>query len=138
MRIKALDIAKDMLLTLWYENEEGDKFVPDFEEGMPDDVPKEYTYQVSQFPTQLTTNYLRILDDGTSEEVAVGYSDWPEDLVLAMVESGDFSLSAAILIGSQCCDRCLNALCYEYGLDDGYQEGSEEWERANTECEFCK
>lgn len=132
-----LHIDKKKLLTLWYENEDGDKYIPKSMET-PDQIPiDKYPYQVSQFPTQLTTTYLKCSDD-KSEEIAEGHQTWPEDLVLAMANSGDYSLSESILIAAQSCERCLNVLCYEYGLDDGYPEGSEQWEKCGTSCEFCK
>ena len=65
-------------------------------------------------------------------------SGWPEDLVLAMATSGDFTLSEAILVAAQSCERCMNVLYYKYvGAEDGYPEGSEDWEKAGTSCEFC-
>lgn len=62
-----------------------------------------------------------------------------EDLILAMANSGDYTLSEAICILANCCERCLNVLAYKY-LDgkDGYPEHSEEWEKTNTSCEFCE
>jgi len=137
----ALNINKEDLSTLWYENEDGEKYFPDLEkfEGLPDDnVPEGYTYQYSRFPSELTTTVLQINPDHTSTEIMQGHATWPEDLVLAMVDSGDFTLSEAIIIASESCSRCLNALSYEYGLDDGYPEGSEEWKKSGTECDFCK
>lgn len=130
------NIDKSKLLTLWYENDKGEKFVPQ-NLDCPDDMPiDKYPYQVSQFPTELKTTYLRCYD-GKSEEVAEGTSGWSEDLVLAMTNSGDYSLSESILIAAQSCERCMNALAYKYGLDWGYPEGSEEWEKCGTSCDFC-
>lgn len=134
----ALNINKDDLQILWYENEEGDKYIPDFDEGMPDDVPEGFDYQYSRFPEELTTTVLQINPDKTSTEVMQGHSTWSEDLVLAMVESGDFTLSESIIVASESCGRCLNALYYQYGLEDGFPEGSKEWRETNTECNFCK
>ena len=186
IRLLALDIDKSKLNTLWYENEDGDKFVPDLEGNMPPDVPEGYKYQVSQFPTSLRTTYLKLVDpkevaecphpeeyvhpthgwiDGVegrecdycggtqtknvgeewpeewdasgSSEVMAGESGWSEDLALAMTNSGDYTLSEAILVAAQACERCMNALADQYGLDWGYPEFSDEWYKANTQCEFC-
>ena len=62
-----------------------------------------------------------------------------EELILAMVNSGDYTLSEAMCILGNCCERCLNVLSYKY-LDgkDGYPEYSEEWKKTNTSCEFCE
>jgi len=73
-----------------------------------------------------------------SREAFSGESSWPEDLALAIANSGDYSLDEAILISATACSRCMNSLAYDYGLDWGYEEGSEEWLKSNTECQFCK
>ena len=37
------------------------------------------------------------------------------------------------------CERCGNVLLYKYlNGKDGYEEYSQEWEKANTECDFCR
>ncbi len=61
------------------------------------------------------------------------------DCIVAMVNSGDFTLEQAIWVYAKSCERCMNALCYKY-LDgkEGYPEYSEEWEKANTVCDFCR
>jgi hypothetical protein len=61
-----------------------------------------------------------------------------EELVLAMANSGDYSLSQSILIVAQSCERCCNVLLYKYlNGKDGYAEYSDEWMKCNTECKFC-
>jgi len=186
IKIQAVNINKKDLHTLWYENEAGDKFIPDLE-GAIDDPPEEFVYQFSQFPNELTLNMLYLVEsdkvencqhpeeaikatygwidgiegrectlcNGTqtkkidedwpkewdaygSRDVGCGHSSWSEDLVLALANSNDFTLSEAILIAGNACSRCMNALAYEYGLDWGYPEFSEEWKNTNTECDFCK
>lgn len=61
------------------------------------------------------------------------------ELILAMCNSGDYTLEEAIYIHTHSCERCLNVLSYKY-LDkkDGYAEHSEEWEKCNTVCKFCE
>lgn len=62
-----------------------------------------------------------------------------EDLIIAMVNSGDYRLSEAILVVSQACERCLNVLLHKYlNGKDGYPEYSEEWMKCNTLCRFCE
>lgn len=89
-----------------------------------------------------------------SQEVMSGESSWPEDLVLAMVRPSaeELALAAqrvgseprlldmndAILMAATSCERCLNALCWRYGLGDGYPPFSPEWDEASTECAICK
>ena len=62
-----------------------------------------------------------------------------EDVILAMANSGDFTLGEAIIAYANSCERCINVLCYKY-LDgiEGYPEYSEEWQKCNTVCEWCK
>ena len=62
-----------------------------------------------------------------------------QDVILAMVNSGDYSLSEALMLWSQSCERCMNVLAYKY-LDgkDGYAEYSDDWKKCNTVCDFCR
>lgn len=58
--------SRPEVATLWYENEAGDKFVPDLSvDGYPY-IPKNYGYQWSQFPRQLRETCLKIV---SAEEV---------------------------------------------------------------------
>lgn len=73
-----------------------------------------------------------------SREVLSGHCTWQESLTLAIANSGDYSLREAILISATSCERCMNALAHKYGLDWGYEEYSEEWQKCGTSCQFCK
>jgi len=66
-------------------------------------------------------------------------SKWSQDCIVAMVNSGDFTLEQAIWVYANSCERCMNSLLYKY-LDgkDGYEEYSEQWKKCNTQCDFCK
>ena len=66
-------------------------------------------------------------------------SKWSQDCIVAMVNSGDFTLEQAIWTFANSCERCMNSLLYKY-LDgkEGYPEYSDEWKKANTVCDFCK
>ena len=66
-------------------------------------------------------------------------SKWSQDCIVAMVNSGDFTLEQAIWVYANSCERCTNSLLYKY-LDgkDGYEEYSDEWKKCNTQCDFCK
>lgn len=62
-----------------------------------------------------------------------------EKCIVAMVNSGDYSLAEAIYIYANSCERCMNALEYKYlGEGNGYPEFSEEWNETNTQCDFCE
>ena len=61
------------------------------------------------------------------------------DCIIAMVNSGDFTLEQAIWVYANSCERCMNVLRYKYlNGADGYPEYSEEWKKANTVCDFCR
>lgn len=61
-----------------------------------------------------------------------------EDLIMKMVNDGDYTLREAIMIVSTACERCINVLYNKYGFEDGYQEFSDKWYHAGTSCQFCK
>ena len=62
-----------------------------------------------------------------------------QECIVAMVNSGDFTLEQAIWVYANSCERCMNALIFKYlNGADGYEEHSEEWNNCNTHCDFCK
>ena len=69
----------------------------------------------------------------------VSINGWKEDTILAMVNSGDYTLNEALTIFAYACNRCQNALAYKY-LDGtaGYAEYSDEWVNDGHKCDFCK
>ena len=61
-----------------------------------------------------------------------------QDVIMAMVNSGDYTLPEALVVFASACERCMNVLAYKYlNGADGYAEHSEEWEKCNTKCDFC-
>lgn len=61
------------------------------------------------------------------------------DCIVAMVNSGDYTLSEAIYIYASSCERCMNVLERKYlGENYGYEEYSEAWKKANTVCDWCR
>lgn len=77
-------------------------------------------------------------NSGSMKEIFTGESSWNEDLVLAMANSGDYTLKQAMIVCSLACERCINVLAHKYGLDYGYEEFSEDWKKAHTSCQFCE
>lgn len=75
---------------------------------------------------------------GGSREAFSVRCGWQDDLVLAMVNCKDYTLTQAIIIAANSCERCTNALAYKYGLSWGYPEYSEEWKKCGTVCDFCR
>ena len=73
-----------------------------------------------------------------SREVCTINMSWSEDLVLAMANSGKYTLSQSILIAANACSRCMNVLAFNFGLKYGFAENSEEYQNHGTECKFCK
>ncbi len=81
-------------------------------------------------------------DDGTNITPLIDFhttiGGGNEPLILAMANSGDFTLSEAICVYASACERCANVLAYKYlNGKDGYPEFSEEWAKTNTSCDFC-
>lgn len=64
---------------------------------------------------------------------------YSQKCVVAMVNSGDYELDEALIVMATACERCMNVLTFKYlNGEDGYPEYSEEWQKCNTECTFCK
>lgn len=86
----------------------------------------------SLFPSPLFSSITRIgssTDDGGSIS---------ERCITAMANSGDFTLSEAILAYSIACERCVNSLQFKYLLGkSGYVEYGAQWQKARTSCTFC-
>ena len=84
---------------------------------------------------------------GQTTEVRIKRHDisdpmWQE-LVVAMVVSGDFTLQQALYAVAVACDRCRHALLYKYREyhtygDQGYSEESKEYQNGYAGCQFCR
>lgn len=62
-----------------------------------------------------------------------------QDVIVAMVNSGDYTLLEAIYIWCTSCERCMNVLTYKYlNGQDGYPEGSDAYNKCNTCCDYCR
>lgn len=61
------------------------------------------------------------------------------ELIVAMVNSGDYTLEEAIYVYTNSCERCSNVLAYKYlNGNDGYPEYSNKWKNCHTSCKFCE
>jgi hypothetical protein len=130
----------DVIPTLWYENEEGDRWLPTDEDIMDCCTKRPFTHeiQVSRFPRNLQTGYTKE-NVGT---ICAFNSSWNAKLATNMVLAG-VPIEEAILRAGVACERCMNALGHAYGVqwggeDGGYPENSKEYQNSNTRCEFCK
>lgn len=125
---------------VWYENKNHN--IVDFGNRIPDkEETKGMTYH-TMYPLEVTEHIYKITEEEKFEHLMdfnhhIGSGN--EDVILAMANSGDYTLGEAIMLWANCCERCMNVLAYKY-LDgkDGYEEYSEEWKRCNTECNFCR
>lgn len=126
-------IDKEDLKILWYEDENGN--VIQGELATDGSFPADAKYQHSQFPFMVQHN---IIDMETGNNIMTGESTYSADFVMALANSGDFTHDEAILIAVNSCEKCMNVLAYEYGLDWGYAEDSIEAEECGTVCQFCE
>ena len=58
---------------------------------------------------------------GYASRITVRLSSHPEDLVLGLVKKG-LTLSESILVSATSCERCMNVLAHECGIEWGYAE----------------
>ena len=137
-----MNIDKTKLhMGLWFEDEDGN-YIP--YDGVVDDYPKPArSYHVS-FPLEVREEIWLINEDkkkNAKPDVTftchIGKGN--EDVILAMANSGDYTLSEAIAVLANACERCMNVLTYKYlNGKDGYPEHSDEWKKANTVCNYCR
>ena len=125
---------------LWFTDADGN-YIPYNGEVHPEGA----VYAHSCFPLEVREEVYRIRKDGgygNKDKVLTSCTNIPRDsgqLLVAMVNSGDYDLYEAMGILARCCERCLNVIWNKYLPDiDGYAEFSEEWHKANTFCEFCE
>lgn len=130
------------LKTLWYEDMDGNVIETNKTDWTPPMVDGPHI-QVSRFPFQLTTSYLKIDDTANTrcKEIMRANETWNQGLVLNIANAGEYTLNEAIIIAASSCERCLNVLIHKYGGykdDPGYAEGSEDWHKCGTSCQFCR
>ena len=148
----------------WWEDEQGNVLELE-EDRLPTDEEKEkYSYYHFEFPCQLhhsISHYgyhprgvqrflikLPIIGKQLKKKIGKTHKHLGtfnttftcgSDCIVAMVNSGDYTLEQAIWIYANSCERCMNALEFKYlNGKSGYAEYSEEWKKCNTECDFCK
>lgn len=62
-----------------------------------------------------------------------------QECIVAMVNSGEYTLEQAIWVYTNACERCANVLLHKYlNGKEGYEEYSEEWKKAHASCQFCE
>ena len=74
------------------------------------------------------------------KETDISDPKW-QDLVIAMVLSGDYTLQEALYAVATACNRCRHALLHEYKEyhqhEDGYSVDSKEYKNSGARCRFC-
>src|SRR5690349_8155977 len=118
------------ITSLYYEDGNGNRWIPPKEHFMGlHPAPAEFIYQVVRRPTELRTAFYR---EGEGQ-IGAGVSTWNRELVTKMVLCG-VPIDQAILRAAIACERCMNALGYEYDVSwGGYPEDSEEYRKSNTQ-----
>lgn len=142
-----MNIDKNKLkLGIWYTDDDLN-IIPNPKELV---CPDGATHAFVCFPLEINTRMYRITE---REDGLRGWGDKDKcctfqthlgsasgRLAVAMVNSGDYELDEALSVLANCCERCVNVLFRKYApeVDCGYEEFSDEWQKANTECDFCK
>lgn len=125
--------------TTWYEDKYGSEVVQENEDAvMP---PEGAVVMFTRYPFEITT-HMRVFVEGKFLNAGDSYTHIgrsSQDLILAIANSGDYTLGESVILVAECCERCLNAISYKYTKGkEGYPEGSDEWKRCGTVCTFCK
>ena len=126
---------------LWFTDDDGNEIPWDGKELNPEGA----TYAYSCFPLEIRTSCYKLRNDGGYGERDKVFTTCTHlcrssgKLAVAMVNSGDYDLYEALCVLANCCERCCNVLWHQYlPEEDGYAEHSEEWEKCNTVCDFCR
>lgn len=132
---------------MWFEDDQDLKppVLVDYRDPSKMPPVNEYPIAASCSPLSVVTHYYRRRKSdgmyGGDDRLYTGESTISEDLVLAMAtgykDRRKFRLSEAMVILGSSCERCMNALGFEYGMSWGYEEGSEQWVRSRTVCKMC-
>ncbi len=137
-----MNIDKSRLkIGLWYTDKDGN-YIPNTDNMI---TPYGAVYVHSCFPLELHEEVYKLRKGGgygVDDKVFGFYTHIGRGsgrLIVAMVNSGDYDLYEAIGVYGIACERCMNVLWNKYlPGEDGYEEFSDEWKKANTECEFCR
>jgi hypothetical protein len=148
----------------WWEDEQGNILDIDSKRVPTNEEIEEYPFYHSCFPCQIhhSVSYygyhpkgiykllikLPFLKNYVEKKIGKTFRDivtfnttykGGSDCIVAMVNSGDYTLEEAIWVFTTACERCMNVLCFKY-LDgkEGYPECSDEWVKCNTICDFCE
>ncbi len=119
------------LATLWYENEDGDKYILSEEELNNAYFPPDYPYQHFRGPElrdSICTSEGELMSGSTTMN-CIG------PIVIALVQEKNWNWVDALTFAASTCERCLNILLEETAGDPYPQEQKDS---ANTWCECCE
>lgn len=125
---------------LWYEDVNGN-IIP-FNDEL--DPPKEAVTRHASFPLEIREQIWfkskkKRKNDKPDMTCSTLIGGGNQDVILAMANSGDYTLAESMAIYASCCERCMNVLAYKYlNGKDGYAEYSDEWKLCITSCRYCK
>ena len=122
------------VVTYWYENEAGERYVPTDKEleapyTMQELMKGEYKYQHLRMP--VVEDSIATLDGELMHGEAT-INNAIEPIVLELVQKKGWSLVDAITTVAVTCERCLNIL-----LEQATGEPYTEKDRVHTHCELC-
>lgn len=129
---------------MWNESEDG-KFRKTAK-GPEEPYDPRYPIVFARFPARAITRIYRTRPDGTygsSDLIMEENRGYSLELVLALATGANgqlpkYPLEKAIIYASHICERCENALAFQYGLPWGYPEGADQWIKAGTSCPACE
>ena len=136
-----MNIDKDKLYDFYYTDDERNQ-LPAFSEKGEYELTEEQkskflTYHSAYVCMARDEMWTSIPEEGKRVDLGSVYQTWSNDLVTAMVRSGDFDAHDAIVVVTQCCERCLNILGAKY-LNEIITTPDyllKNWERP---CRFCE
>lgn len=113
-------------------------------DGDANPIKRKFYNCVSAYRNYYDGKYGQTTEIGLIKETDISAPIW-QDLVVAMVNSGDFTLADALYTVAHTCDRCRHVLLDKYAdyLKDpdnkvGYSQADPKFKSNNSRCNYCK
>ncbi len=121
----------------WYED--SDRNIYNELRDIPEEVLKtKQVYYHSSFPNALVEEISEYRYDANGySPLGCNYSTYNPKLIVAMVNSGDYTFIEAVQTVVDCCERCLNVLYNKY-LNEKNFEKSYLYDNWDRRCKFCE
>lgn len=127
-----MKIDKSKLYDFYYTDKDGNQFPIESVSSTDASI----TYH-SAFACQRCDSMRIISTAGKNIDLGILSKTWSNDLVTAMIRSGDFDAREAIIVATDCCERCLNILRAKY-LGEEVTEKSYLYDNWDRPCRFCE